>query len=232
LPMFAAGLECRGRLPKHGHASPHVINGRCAPRAAPNGADWRDNAEPEIARIRRTATTSPPTGTGNSCRFRTARDQGVPASMARLVVGRPIQAQKTANALSGSEEVRHYRRSGSNSRRCGSPAADAASLWTARTNTRSITLRGPEPGTGARVSPGSAPLIQRSAGGNSRNRHHLWIMSDSRPVPAAAPSHDARGLITVTSAVGRADLPMCGCLILVTATTMGGPSGPLTSGDR
>ncbi|MGC4778627.1 DEAD/DEAH box helicase [Micromonospora chalcea] len=73
------------------------------------GDDWRDNAEPEIARLRRTAITSPLAGTellGKSVPYEIEACRLAWRGSWSDAAG---YAEKAATALSGSDEVRHYR---------------------------------------------------------------------------------------------------------------------------
>ncbi|WP_148086319.1 DEAD/DEAH box helicase [Micromonospora sp. HM5-17] len=73
------------------------------------GDEWRDNAEPEIAKLRRTASTSPLAGTeylGKSVSYEIEACRLAWRGSWSDAAG---YAEKAANALSGSNEVRHYR---------------------------------------------------------------------------------------------------------------------------
>ncbi|WP_173069597.1 hypothetical protein [Phytohabitans houttuyneae] len=73
------------------------------------GDDWRDNAEPEIARLRRTATTSPLAGTEHLAASVPHEIEACRLAWRSSWSDAAMHAEKAANALSGHDEVRHYR---------------------------------------------------------------------------------------------------------------------------
>lgn len=73
------------------------------------GDDWRDNAEPEIARLRRNATTSPPVGTDHLAASVSHEIEACRSAWSSAWSDAAVHAEKAASALSGKDEVRHYR---------------------------------------------------------------------------------------------------------------------------
>ncbi|MEU7871277.1 DEAD/DEAH box helicase [Dactylosporangium sp. NPDC049140] len=73
------------------------------------GDDWRDNAEPEIAGLRRKAIQTPLPGTEQLAKSAPHELEACRLAWDACWVDAAMHAEKAADALSGNDDVRHYR---------------------------------------------------------------------------------------------------------------------------